>query len=297
MYQALSVPKNQDLQPFDRLLSAAGIPHRISEEGERQLVWVRSAQEAAMVTSLYERYQAGELPQIPASGPTGAGSGFEAGLKLALRISPLTMGILILMLLFYPATWVEDNGDFGSLFYAMTIVPFEVSGNSLRFPGLLMNLQTGELWRYLSPVLLHFGMLHLVFNSLWFYTLGQKLELKAGRLWLLAVIGISGLASNILQFMLAENPLFGGMSGVIYGLVGMAMVLMRMAPERDIGLPQSIYWFMLGFLAFGFTGLFDMLGLGSLANWAHLGGLVAGFLTGVLMVLLQRLQTGSKPIS
>jgi GlpG protein len=39
---------------------------------------------------------------------------------------------------------------------------------------------------------------------------------------------------------------------------------------------------MLGFLALGFTGVLDLLGLGALANGAHLGGLLAGAVIGLM---------------
>ena len=43
-----------------------------------------------------------------------------------------------------------------------------------------------------------------------------------------------------------------------------------------IGLAKGIYIVMIAYLALGFSGLIDLLGLGSLANGAHLGGLLAG---------------------
>ena len=45
---------------------------------------------------------------------------------------------------------------------------------------------------------------------------------------------------------------------------------------------------MLVYLVVGFTGVIDLLGLGSLANGAHLGGLIGGFATGGLAGLLER---------
>jgi GlpG protein len=51
-------------------------------------------------------------------------------------------------------------------------------------------------------------------------------------------------------------------------------------PKARIGLAPAAYWVMVGFLVLGFTGLFDLIGLGSIANGAHLGGFVVGVLLG-----------------
>jgi GlpG protein len=55
-----------------------------------------------------------------------------------------------------------------------------------------------------------------------------------------------------------------------------------------MGVPNGIYIFMLAYLVIGFTGVIDLLGLGSLANGAHLGGLIGGVVTGGLAGLLAR---------
>jgi GlpG protein len=64
------------------------------------------------------------------------------------------------------------------------------------------------------------------------------------------------------------------------------MVWDRLRPGNPIGLAPAAYWVMLGFLALGFTGVLDLLGLGALANGAHLGGLLAGGGIGLLAPLL-----------
>ena len=55
-----------------------------------------------------------------------------------------------------------------------------------------------------------------------------------------------------------------------------------------MGVPKGIYIFMLVYLVIGFTGVIDLLGLGTLANGAHLGGLIGGVVIGGLTGLLAR---------
>jgi GlpG protein len=87
---------------------------------------------------------------------------------------------------------------------------------------------------------------------------------------------IASVAANGLQAWLAPLQLFGGMSGVVFAYLSYVMVWDWFRPALKIGLAKGIYILMLAYLALGFSGLIDLLGLGSLANGAHLGGLLAG---------------------
>ena len=79
------------------------------------------------------------------------------------------------------------------------------------------------------------------------------------------------------------------MSGVVFGFLGYSLVWSRMVPRRTTGLPPGLYIFMLVYLAVGFTGAIGPVGdWGSLANGAHLGGLVGGVLIGVVAGGLNR---------
>ena len=88
--------------------------------------------------------------------------------------------------------------------------------------------------------------------------------------------------------------LFGGMSGVVFGLLGHSLVWSRVVPARNTGLSSGIYIFMLLYLVVGFTGAIDLLGLGSLANGAHLGGLLGGLVTGAIAGFAGRRRTPAR---
>jgi len=94
------------------------------------------------------------------------------------------------------------------------------------------------------------------------------------------VLGFSGF-SNLVQYAWG-GPNFGGMSGVVYGLLGYIWVRGKLDPGSGLYLHQTTVIMMLVWLAFGFTGIL------SIANGAHLGGLVVGLGWGYLSSLRYR---------
>jgi GlpG protein len=144
---------------------------------------------------------------------------------------------------------------------------------------------TGQYYRMLSPIFLHFGILHLVFNCLWLSLLGSKIETHEGSIHLLLIVLISGLASNMSQYYWSGTIYFGGMSGVIYALLGYLWIKHKIAPQNYAPLPTGLMGFMLGWLVLCMTGILEVaLGIG-VANAAHLSGLVAGLLIGLVFAL------------
>ena len=139
-----------------------------------------------------------------------------------------------------------------------------------------------EYYRIISPIFLHFGLLHLVFNSLWLALLGSKIETYEGSFHLLLIVLISGIASNMIQFHWSGTVYFGGMSGVIYALLGYLWVKHKIAPQNFSSLPSGLMGFMVGWLVLCMTGVLEVaLGIG-VANAAHLSGLAAGLVIGMV---------------
>ena len=132
---------------------------------------------------------------------------------------------------------------------------------------------------------LHFGVMHIVFNLLWVWEVGRRIEMVNGALALLAIVLLTSLSANVMQYAMAGPTLFGGMSGVVFGLLGYCFVWSRLVPSRDMGLPVGVYVFMVVFLVLGYAGIFDFIMPGKLANGAHLGGLVAGMALGLVFAL------------
>lgn len=147
----------------------------------------------------------------------------------------------------------------------------------------LMALQ-GEWWRLLTPAFLHFGAMHIIFNLLWWWELGSLVE-KAQSSWrLLALTVVIILVSNGAQY-LSAGAAFGGLSGVVYGLLGYLWLYPFADPNANFRLRPAIVIFMLAWLALCYTGIFDAV-FGGIANAAHLGGLLAGCGLGLLLGLV-----------
>ncbi|MDO6708502.1 rhomboid family intramembrane serine protease GlpG [Photobacterium sp. 1_MG-2023] len=144
---------------------------------------------------------------------------------------------------------------------------------ALHFP--LMQGDGWQLWRYVSHSLLHFSILHLVFNCLWWWILGGRLEKHSGSLKLLEVFLLSALISGLAQYWV-NGPNFGGLSGVVYALMGYLWWLGWLAPSRGLSLPNGIVVLMLIWLILGFTNIMGI----QVANMAHLFGLITGCVLG-----------------
>ncbi len=128
-------------------------------------------------------------------------------------------------------------------------------------------------WRFITPAFLHFSLLHIVFNSLWWWQLGGMVEKKQGKQRLFILFLFSAIASNLAQFFLV-GPYFGGLSGVVYALVGYCWLYGLMNKGSQVHLPNGMFAFLLGWLVLGFIDILPV----NVANYAHLVGLLAGLL-------------------
>ena len=147
-------------------------------------------------------------------------------------------------------------------------------------------------WRLVTPMFLHFSLAHLAFNSLWIYILGQQIEKIDGKLIFLILVLFSSVSSNFLQFYWVSSNLFGGLSGVIYGLIGYCMINEMDSPYQRYNIPPALYLFMIIWMLLGFLGLLDLFGFGSVANFAHLGGLVSGIAFAIIYKIINVGLTG-----
>ncbi len=139
-------------------------------------------------------------------------------------------------------------------------------------------IENNEWWRLVSPMFLHFSFAHLAFNCLWIYILGEKIERVDGSLTFMTIVIFTAASSNSLQFFWNGSSLFGGLSGVIYGLIGFCMIIEMDSPRDIYDIPPGLYIFMIIWMILGFIGALELFGFGSVANFAHLGGLVSGII-------------------
>ncbi|MBI3731760.1 MAG: rhomboid family intramembrane serine protease [Burkholderiales bacterium] len=130
---------------------------------------------------------------------------------------------------------------------------------------------SGQIWRLLTPAFIHFGPMHLIFNMLWVWDLGIVIENRKGPGFYLGFFVVAAVISNIAQYLFTDNPFFGGMSGVVYGLFSYIWIRGRYDSEFNGIMRKAIVNMMLAWFVLCWTGL-----LGPIANWAHTMGLLVG---------------------
>jgi len=279
--EVLRLPLAVDLCGFVALLRRLQVPHRVVEEGEEQVLWAPPAM-AHEVQDLYRRFPEGnaELEAMPEPVEAGMPTAPAApSLKEQAQACKVTAAVLVLSLV---VAGVTGLGEHLSTIGWFTFLSFKVQGDYLYFTPLLQGLAEGQWWRLVSPMLLHFGVLHLAMNGLWYWELGKRIELRQGPWMLLGLTLLFSLVSNLAQHFTSGPSLFGGLSGVLYGLLGHVWLYQWLAPNPQFNLPKGVLVMMLIWLVICLSGVVGQLGFGQIANAAHVGGLLIGCLTGLL---------------
>ena len=145
---------------------------------------------------------------------------------------------------------------------------------SEKLDGRLSEFFSGQIWRVITPIFLHFTFLHIAFNMYWLYEFGSQIERKKGTKHFVTFILVIALISNLAQY-LANGPSFGGMSGVVYGLFGYIWIKSRFDPGDGFFIDSFVSILMFGYFVICFAGI-----AGPVANLAHAGGLVVGLAWG-----------------
>ena len=273
----LRLPLSIDLSGFVSLLTRLQVPHRVSEEAGEQVVWAPQAM-AEDVRSLYQRFPQGDPDhQLPIVEATPAK--LRPSVVQQLRESPATALILLLCLIVAAITQLGENFSTLSVF---TFLDFSIRGQYIQFVPLSESLAAGQWWRLFSPMLIHFGFLHIAMNGMWFWELGRRIEMRQGSFNLIGLSLLFSFVSNCAQFLFGGPSLFGGLSGVLYGLLGHVWIYQTLAPNPLYRLPRGVLVMMLVWLVLCMSGLVTMIGFGLIANAAHVSGLLIGCLTGLL---------------
>lgn len=267
----LSVSKDENLQAFSQYLWAQGVSHRIIEQQDSQLLLVGNMAVAQQVRTAYEKMLAGDEP-TPAIDLPAKPAPAQVFSKM-LRLLPVTLSLVVLSVLGFALVYLDR--DFAVVKY-LTFFDFEHDRTKVVFL-----LPQGQYWRLITPVFLHFGLLHIAFNMALLWFIGHRIELIQGSAKLLGIVLLIGMGSNIVQAMLSGAAIFGGMSGVVYGLLGYGWVWSYIRPDQHLHIPMVLIYFSLFMLLMGFMGVIDMLGMGRVANAAHLGGLLMGCIIGL----------------
>jgi GlpG protein len=203
---------------------------------------------------------------------TRRGMGVSTG-KLTLALM-LLCGIVFLF---------QKLGYEKAIFQKLSISNFLPGGGSMG----LQEVRNGQIWRLITPIFMHGDILHIFFNLMWLRMLGTVIEYRQGWKWLLVIVLATASISNIAQYYVS-GPLFLGISGVVFGLLGYVWIKGKFDPFSGMFLPPGVVFMMLLWLGLGVSGVLEKgLGVG-IANTAHIGGLVVGCIMGYLNTLRKR---------
>jgi len=142
-------------------------------------------------------------------------------------------------------------------------------------------LDSRQIWRWITPALLHFGVFHIVFNLMGWWVFGGLIERTQSHARILGLFLSLALMGNVAQFFWGGNQ-FGGLSGVVYGLLGYLWVYPQVNPAAPFRLPQGMVVFMWLMMAAGFLPFLPF------ASLAHLGGLLGGCALGAALAWLDK---------
>lgn len=132
-------------------------------------------------------------------------------------------------------------------------------------------------YKLLTPTFVHFSFMHIAFNLVMFEAMARPIEKTFGIPKLFTLFISIALLSNVLQysFLADEFTVFGGLSGVVYGVIGYSGVLSRRKDlPRSFNVPNGLLAVSVIFVLFGFM-------ISGIANLCHLGGLIVGVLWGL----------------
>lgn len=191
-----------------------------------------------------------------------------------------------------PSLWhvLKATGAVTWLIILICVVVFVLTGEGydkrvraslMFFHSMDTLLASRQVWRWVSPAVLHFGWLHMAFNLFAWWIFGGVVERVQSSLRLLGLFLALAVIGNLAQFLWSGNQ-FGGLSGVVYGLLGYLWIYPQVNPAAPFRLPKGMVSFMWVMIALGFLPFLPF------ANLAHLGGLLGGCVLGATLAWLDK---------
>lgn len=241
---------------FHKFLSGKGIECRIDrQDDDTYKIWIVDDSQFEAAADLFKQYR--EAHAAAAQSAPG-GSRYQRMAEAPLSTALVIASVLATLL----SDFGTDNRVTDWLFFD---------------PDLILS---GQLWRLVTPIFLHFTIIHLAFDMFWLIDLGWMVERRFGRLYFGVLVLVTAVISSVAQCWWS-GPAFGGMSGVVYGLFGFIWIRSLYDPAPYFGLNKTVVIMMIGWLFLCMTGM-----LGPIGNAAH----AAGLLTGTAWALAARIR-------
>lgn len=162
--------------------------------------------------------------------------------------------------------------------YLLQLLSKSLFGQNIDLPYILGGkvnslIMQGQLWRLITPILLHGSVAHIAFNMYALFSIGPSLEKAYGHWRFLLLYLLGGFAGNTISFILSPNPSIGA-STAIFALVVAETVFIYRNKQMFGGRARNML------LNLGLIITVNLvLGLNpGIDNWGHLGGLLGGAL-------------------
>ncbi len=164
--------------------------------------------------------------------------------------------------------------------YLLDFVYFKLRITASLYKSGLPEIASGHIYRLITPIFIHFNVMHIVFNMFAMYFMGAVMEFRQKRWFYIFLILIFAILSNIAQYHV-DGPKFGGMSGVIYGFFGYIWMQQKFNPKFGLFLEKQVIIIAVAWFVLCFTGL-----VGAIANTAHTVGLLSGIIVGLIVAFI-----------
>jgi GlpG protein len=280
------IESDKDARTFGDFLYVQGIDNEAERDGNRWAIWVHSDDQIPAAAKLLEEFRAS-----PNDARFLAGSPAEklreqakvqdeayqkrvvSGKKLFPGLTSHGFGFVTYALILASAAifLLSKMGNDYERLATLLINQIDVNGDSVSWERGWGSIKRGEVWRLFTPIIIHFSIAHILFNMLWLRDLGSLFEARLSSTYFFVFVVVIACASNAAQYFVSGRPIFGGMSGVNYALIGYAWIRGRFDPGAGVHLDRQSLIFALIWFAACFTGF-----LGPIANTAHGAGLVLG---------------------
>lgn len=298
-----SLPMQEDPSLLSQYLWQQNIVHQFKPEGEQRLLMVMDESAKGPVIDLLRKVLSKEAlkrsqfvltSQAPAAEPAirsfteARRQGAAAALHYLVTVLPCTLALLTLSIVGMTLTYLD--GEL-SLVRWLSVQDVMLQNSGYVYASLDQALAYGQWWRLWTPSFLQFNVVHLLVNALWLIELGRRIETSKGSAYFLGLLLLIAPAANLSQYLLFGPGLFGGLSGLVYGLLGFMACYSSVHFDAKINLPLPTLGLMLSWLIVIASGVPDALLGAHHFNGMYLGGLLFGCLLGVVIGLYKRAHT------
>ena len=295
MRQLGTLPDRSSAELLHDHLYALGVHTKLERDGAEWALWVRDEDQLPQARAEFAQFR--ENPADPRyAGVSQAAEALRqqrvseaiAGRKQQINLTQKWQGLQtrtpVTVILIGLSIWVavvtrlgmDQNANVRFFFAEWHI---DEAAQRIVSDSLLDTLSKRQIYRWLSPIFLHFGPLHLLFNMSATLAYGRVIEQRSGSFRFIGIVLAIALISNFSQFFMS-GPTFGGMSGVDFGLFGFLWMKSRYAPDYGVWMGRDYILQSLFFLVICMLGV-----LGNIANTAHITGMLSGMVLAMIPVI------------